>query len=105
MQITFTPAAVQQLEPILAATNKKLKFLHDTVGDGCGDNGVATLQLIEEPIEDDAPGIADPFPFYYELRHKVYYEDHMKIDFNSKTHSFVLKSDSQIYHSHLRILR
>jgi len=105
MQITFTPAAQQQLEPILASTHKKLKFLHDNKGSGCADNGVATLEFIEEPSSDDVEGIADPIPFYYEPKHKIYYEEHMKIDFNTNNRSFTLKSDSQIYNSHLRILR
>ncbi|URN93984.1 MAG: iron-sulfur cluster biosynthesis family protein [Candidatus Pristimantibacillus lignocellulolyticus] len=105
MQITFTPSAQEQLMPILASTHKKLKFLHDSKGSGCADNGVATLEFIEEPSIDDVEGIAAPFPFYYEPRHKVYYEDHMKMDYNTNTRSFILKSDSQIYNSHVRIIR
>lgn len=105
MQITFTPSAQEKLIPILAATNKQLKFLHDSEGSGCADNGVPTLQLIEAPAKGDAAGIADPIPFYYEPRHHIYYEKHMKIDYNESNSSFVLKSDSQIYNRHLRILR
>lgn len=105
LQITFTQAAQAKLQPILSSTHKKLKFLHDSEGCGCVVNGISALELIDSPSIYDVEGIADPFPFYYDSSHKVYYEDHMKIDYNTTTNSFILKSDSQIYNSHIRLIQ
>lgn len=105
MRISFTTAAVDYLTPILQQTNKQLKFLHDTEGCGCVVSGVPTLTLIDEPTVDDRAGEADPLSFYFEPRHKVYYEEHMNIDYAPHKNSFSLKSDSQIYTLHLRLVQ
>lgn len=105
MKITFTAAALEKIEPLLAQENKILKFVHDTEGCGCAMNGVPALKLIDEPTINDSKGIADPLPFYYDKTDKILYEEHLKIDFKVQTHSLILKSDSQIYSSNLRIIR
>jgi len=87
LKITFTSAAIEKLKPILSATDKQLKFFHDTEGCGCG-----------------MSGIPDPLPFYYAPRHKVFYEEHLTVDFNSSSYSYRLKSDSQIYTTNLRVI-
>ncbi|MFD0587016.1 iron-sulfur cluster biosynthesis family protein [Paenibacillus sp. GCM10027627] len=104
MHITFTASAVQKLTPYLKDGSAKLKLLHDTEGCGCVMSGVPALQLIKEPSVDDAKAEGDPFFFYYEPRHEVFYESKMKIDYNAALGSFTLKSDSQIYTTHLRFI-
>jgi len=103
MRITFTPEAVNKLQPMLTG-NKKLKFLHDTLGCHCGDDGVPTLTFIETPTNEDQLGEADPLLFYYEPRHQVYYDKHMTIHYNTAKYSFSLKSDAHIYKMDLRFL-
>ncbi len=105
MKITFTSAAVDKLKPMLAAAHKQLKFFHDIEGCGCAVSGVPALIFITTPEPGDQLGTADPLPFYYEPFNKVYYEDHMKVDYNANNGSFSLKSDSQIYTSHLRVVQ
>jgi len=105
MRITFSDAAVEYLTPLLNSAGKQLKFLHNTAGNGCADNGIPTLTLIDEPTSGDVAGEADPLPFYYEPRHEVYYEDHMKIDYKPQSHTFSLKSDAQIYSYNLRFIK
>ncbi|MCM3632956.1 MULTISPECIES: iron-sulfur cluster biosynthesis family protein [Paenibacillus] len=102
MRITFTTEAVHKLQLLLK--DKKLKFLHDIEGCGCVVSGVPTLTTIDSPTEDDRAGEADPLPFYYEPRHKVYYEDHMKIHYDTDKNAFSLKSDAQIYTLNLRFV-
>jgi len=103
MRITFTSAAVDILQPYLQS-DKHLKFLHDTEGCGCVVSGVPALTLITAPSVDDSPGEADPLPFYYEPRHKVYYEDQMTVDYNPQRNAFSLKSEGQIYTLNLRFV-
>lgn len=103
MRITFTQDAVNKLQPLFT-NNKQLKFLHDAVGCTCADDGVPTLTFVDSPTSEDRTGEADPFPFYYEPRHEVYYEDHMTIHYDTERHSFILKSDAQIYTMNLRFV-
>lgn len=104
MHIIFSKAAIDRITPYLDNRELKLKFLHDTEGCGCVVSGVPALQLINEPTVDDRLGQGEPFVYYYEPRHEIYYEPQMKIDYNAETGSFSLKSDSQIYTHHLRFL-
>ena len=104
MKITFTPAAVEKIKAKLDGSHKKLKFLYDSKDCGCALNGIPALILIDEPTADDAKGIADPLEFYYEPRHAIFYDDHMKVDFNQAKFSFILKSDSQIYTTNLQFI-
>lgn len=105
MRITFSAAAVDYLTPILADSNKQLKFSHDTEDCGCAVNGVPTLKLIDEPSAYDQAGEADPLPFYYVPQDIVYYEEHMSIDYTPQNNRLSLKSPSQVYKFDLRFVR
>lgn len=104
MKITFTEAAVAKLRPYLNESGKKLKLLHDTEGCGCVVSGVPVLQLVEELTADDVIAEGEPLSFVYEPRHEVYYEPHMRIDYQPAGNSFSLKSDNQIYTTNLRFV-
>ncbi|MBD2869854.1 iron-sulfur cluster biosynthesis family protein [Paenibacillus arenilitoris] len=104
MHITFSKSAVQKLSPYLGDGTKRLKLLHDMEGCGCVVSGVPALQLIDGPSVDDKLAEGDPLPFYYEPRHEVYYEPKLKIDYDEGQGSFSLKSDGQIYTTHLRLI-
>ncbi|WP_424765982.1 iron-sulfur cluster biosynthesis family protein [Paenibacillus sp. sgz302251] len=104
MNITFTKSAADRLSPYLSDGTKQLKLLHDTEGCGCVVSGVPALQLITEPTVDDRLTQGEPFPFYYEPRHEVYYEPQLRVDYDAARSSFSLKSDSQIYTTNLRFL-
>jgi uncharacterized protein YqkB len=104
MHLAFSESAAKRLAPLLQDGSKQLKLLHDTEGCGCVVSGVPALQLIDEPSVDDKLSQGEPFSFYYEPRHEVYYEPHMRIDYNEGQQTFSLKSDSQIYTMHLRLI-
>jgi uncharacterized protein YqkB len=104
MHIIFSKAATDRLSPYLEDGTKQLKLLHDTEGCGCVVSGVPALQLISESSVDDKLAQGEPFPFWFEPRHEVYYEPHLRIDYNMERDSFSLKSDSQIYTLHLRFI-
>jgi uncharacterized protein YqkB len=104
MQIIFSKEASDRITPFLEDGEMKLKLLHDTEGCGCVVSGVPALQLINEPSVDDKLADGEPFQYYYEPRHEIYYEPKLKIDYDVQKDSFSLKSDSQIYTTHLRFL-
>lgn len=91
MHITFSPSAVNKLTPYLADSSKQLKLLHDTEDCGCVVSGVPVLTLIHEPSVDDQLANGDPFSFFYEPRHEVFYEPQLRIDYNSVNNCFSLK--------------
>lgn len=104
MHIRFTEAAVRKLSPYLDGGSKKLKLLHDTEGCGCVMSGVPALQLVPEASVDDKVADGEPFSFLYEPRHEVFYEPHMRIDYNETANSFSLRSDNQTYTTQLRLI-
>ncbi|QAY66068.1 iron-sulfur cluster biosynthesis family protein [Paenibacillus protaetiae] len=103
MRIQFTPSAVNKLKPYLDGSGLQLKFLHDTEGCGCVVSGVPALELIREHGADDRLAHGEPFDFWYEPRHEIYYEPVMTIDFNPAKGIFSLKSDSQIYSVNVKL--
>lgn len=104
MMITFTASAVRKLSPYLQDGSSMLKLLHDTEGCGCVMSGVPALQLISSPSVDDREAQGEPFAFYYEPRHEVFYDEPLKVDYNEAAGSFSLRSDNQIYTTHLRFM-
>jgi uncharacterized protein YqkB len=105
MRITFTAAAAQALTPYIEDGRKQLKLLHDTEGCGCVVSGVPALQLIEQGGPDDKLAQGDPLPFWYEPRHEVFFEPELRIDYNTSSGFYSLKSDNQIYTLNLRFLK
>jgi uncharacterized protein YqkB len=100
MQITFTEPALQQLEPY---TNTELdgilKLVYDTEGCGCAVNGVASLWLVSEPGPLDAAAESRPIRVLYNPKHEIFFEEHLIIDYQPKTKSYIIKSNNQIYNS------
>lgn len=103
MHITFSPIAVEKLAPELTE-GKLLRLLYDTEGCGCVMSGVPALQILPSPKDGDAVATGDPFAIWYQPNFEVFFEDHLTIDYSEKNASFVLKSNSQTYTNHLRVL-
>jgi uncharacterized protein YqkB len=104
MFISFSASAVRKLSPYLEDGSAKLKFLYDTEGCGCGMSGVPALQLVSSLSTYDREAQGEPFAFYYEPHHEVFYNEPLRIDYNESAGSFSLSGDSQIYTKHLRFI-
>jgi len=104
LNITFTTAAVNKLQPYLEDGTRALKLLHDTEGCGCVLSGTPALQLISEPTVDDRQAQGEPFVFWYEPRHEVFFEPMLRIDYSAERDALSLKSDNQIYTLDLRFI-
>jgi uncharacterized protein YqkB len=100
MQITFTEPALQQLEPYTnTVLDGILKLVYDTEGCGCAVNGIASLWLVAEPGPLDAEAESQPIRVLYNPRHEIFFEEHLIIDYQLKSKSYIIKSNSQIYNS------
>lgn len=103
MNVQFSSSALEKLLPYVADGTKQLKLLHDTEGCGCVLSGVPAMQLIESPSVDDALLQEIPLRLWHEPRHAVFFEPSLRIDYNTSTDSFSLKSDNQIYTLDLKL--
>ncbi|MBD2847625.1 iron-sulfur cluster biosynthesis family protein [Paenibacillus sp. IB182496] len=103
MHMTFTPAALARLAPMLETSGKQLKLLHDTEGCGCVMSGVPALQLIPGPGPDDRAGESETLPFLFEPRHAIFFEPRLTVDYTADSDRFTLKSTQQIYTNRLQI--
>src|SRR4051794_37605954 len=98
MHITFTESAVEQLGSQVS-TETPLKLVFDSEGCGCAMNGVPTLWIVPEADPKDLQAEATPFHVIYSPKHEVFFEDHMKIDYQAASKSYILKSNNQIYNA------
>ncbi|WP_248925544.1 iron-sulfur cluster biosynthesis family protein [Paenibacillus hamazuiensis] len=103
MHITFTPAAAEQLEPKLAEPSSRLKLVYDNEGCGCAVNGVPALWIVDNGNPEDRSAKGEPFDVLFQAKDEIYFEDAMLIDYNPERRSFILKSNQQIYTTHLRL--
>lgn len=104
MYITFTDEAIAYIESKYTNKQLHLKFIHDTKGSGCADNGVPTLAFIATPSPQDLVGQSNYVPFYFQPEHAVYYEPSLKIGFNKNYYSLTLSSDGQLYSNAMRLM-
>jgi uncharacterized protein YqkB len=103
MQITFTEAAIQHLEPVVSK-DALLKLVFDSNGCGCAVNGVPALWVVPEADPRDLHAEASPFELVYSPKHEVFFEDHMKIDYQPENRSYLLKSNNQIYNAGMKVI-
>ncbi|MBP1995496.1 iron-sulfur cluster biosynthesis family protein [Paenibacillus eucommiae] len=107
MHITFTDSAISKLKPLLSGLSGEgalLKLVFDSEGCGCAMNGVPTLWIIAEADDKDLEAKAEPFRVVYSPKHEVFFEDHMKIDYQAESKAYILKSNNQIYNANLNVI-
>jgi uncharacterized protein YqkB len=103
MQITFTDAAIQHLEPVVSK-DAALKLVFDSDDCGCAMNGVPVLWIVPEAGPKDLHAEASPFELVYSPEHEIFFEDRMKIDYRPESRSYMLKSNNQIYNAGMRVI-
>jgi uncharacterized protein YqkB len=104
MHITFTEAAVRQIEKQLDGRPAVLKLVYDTEGCGCAVNGVPALWLAAEKADGDRMAAGTPYEVAYDPMHEIFFEDKLKVDYQPAGKSFILKSDNQIYSASMSLL-
>ncbi|MFD2673004.1 iron-sulfur cluster biosynthesis family protein [Marinicrinis sediminis] len=104
MHITMTEEALQQVTAEAGTSSPVLKLVYDAEGCGCAVSGVAQLWMISEPKPDDVQADSNGCKVVYEKRHEVFFDAHMKLDYQKAKRSFILSSPQQIYHNQLRLI-
>ncbi|MFC0188373.1 iron-sulfur cluster biosynthesis family protein [Fictibacillus aquaticus] len=102
MNIKWSGKAREAVNEWLDKKDGVLKLKYDTEGCGCLVSGISALWLVPEPEENDvlAEG-ADP-EIYYDKTTAVFFDENLLIDTNTSG-SFVLKSESQILNSRMKL--
>jgi uncharacterized protein YqkB len=104
LHIHITENAAFAIESTLAPGPYRLQLLYDTDGCGCAVNGIAQLWAVDEsaPVQPEIATVTSdhptlPITVVYELRHEVFFEDKLTIDFDPAYRAFVIKSTGQYY--------
>ena len=104
MQIELTDAAFRHLANRCNSEHRIVKLAYDTEGCGCAVNGVVQLWEVGEILPNDRVALTEPVTLIYDQRQEVFFEDKLKLDYNTSSLTFSLKSDNQIYHPSLCLL-
>ncbi|NDI34502.1 iron-sulfur cluster biosynthesis family protein [Chengkuizengella sediminis] len=104
MQISLTENAKNEIMNKVNTDLQYIKLAHDAEGCGCIMSGVAQLWIVNEKGEFDLESNSDSISILYDSRHEVFFEEEMKLDYDSNKKSFSLSSKQQIYNASL-ILR
>lgn len=104
MNINPTQEAIDQLLYRFPSQQPTIKIVYDTEGCGCAVNGVVLLWHTRSMSSEDRIGYDQEVRIVYAARQEVFFEDQLKLDYNSIGQAFVLKSNNQIYNAALSII-
>ncbi|MFC5700004.1 iron-sulfur cluster biosynthesis family protein [Cohnella faecalis] len=101
MKISWSPEASDELLRRYGDDAVEWRLVYDTEGCGCAVNGVPALWAVTGPEPDDSAADSTPFKLWHDPRQAVFFDDELRVSFNSEKMSFSLASDGQIYTSRL----
>jgi len=104
MVIEWSEQAVEELALRYGEDARIWKLVSDSEGCGCAMNGVAAFWLIDAPQADDLRAESNGgLTVVYEKRHEVFFDERMRVSYDSGRRAFKLASDGQIYSNGLRV--
>ncbi|MCD9021028.1 iron-sulfur cluster biosynthesis family protein [Cohnella silvisoli] len=103
MIIQWTEEAVKEVQARFGADARMWKLVSDSEGCGCSVDGVATFWAINAPANGDLQAGSNSFEVWYEQRHEVFFDDLMRVSYDSGNRAFKLASDGQIYSNRLKL--
>lgn len=105
MHIQLTDAAAARLQTLADSPDAVYKLVYDTEGCGCAVSGVPTLWLLDgaEAAESQVAAASDP-TITYDPQQAVFFEDQLRLDYNSSRNSLILSSSGQIYTHDLAVI-
>jgi len=103
MKIDWSEAAIRETTVRFGADAKLWKLIFDAEGCGCSVDGVPLLAAVDLFVPGDAQADSNAFEVGYELRHEVFFDEHLRIDYSPERRSFSLSSDGQIYTNRLKL--
>jgi uncharacterized protein YqkB len=103
MNIQWTEEAVKEVQARFGADATVWKLVSDSEGCGCSVNGVATFWAIEAPFNGEVQAESNFFEVWYEKHHEVFFDDLMRVSYDTDHRAFKLVSDGQIYSNRLKL--
>ncbi|GIP32566.1 iron-sulfur cluster biosynthesis family protein [Paenibacillus sp. J2TS4] len=106
MRIEVRDAAERAIINRLGGSGFTLKLVYDSEGCGCAVSGVPQIWVIDpiEPSADNPAAALSPVLILYEKRQEVFFEEQMRLDYDTEKKAFQLKSDQQIYNAGITLL-
>jgi uncharacterized protein YqkB len=104
VEIKISEAALDAFRQQLPDANAYIKLVYDSEGCGCAVSGIAQLWLVDTIKETDLQARCEGCPIFYEKRHEIFFDEHMRIDYNKKNGVFTLISNYQIYHNAMTLI-
>lgn len=107
MQLAITPEAAARMQQYVTADeNHAFYLIYDTEGCGCAVNGVPTLKwmtVAEGGLMQYVQLCEQPHSVFVSTHDAVFFEEQMKLTFDSPTFCFKLSGAGQIYHHCLTV--
>ena len=107
MHLTISSEAAARMQQVVTPEeNYAFYLIYDTEGCGCAVNGVPTLKWLSRTTEDASTYLQlceQPYPVFVTTQDAVFFEEAMKLTFDSNTFCFKLVGTGQIYHHCLTV--
>lgn len=103
MIILWTEEAIKEVWARFGADGRVWKLVSDSEGCGCSVNGVATFWAVNAPIKGELQAVSNPFEVWYEQQHEVFFDELMRVSYDTGNRAFKLASDGQIYSNRLKL--
>jgi uncharacterized protein YqkB len=85
MELSITESAIDKIKELNHNNYKYLLLRYDTVGCGCGVNGVPTISLVEQAEESHMEVENLAIPTIVDEMQSVFFAENMKLDFVGAT--------------------
>jgi uncharacterized protein YqkB len=85
MELTITEKALSKIQEYNTQNNYYLLLRYDTVGCGCGVNGVPTIGLVKQKDDSQIEVKTHTMPTIVDKMQSVFFAENMKLDFSGGT--------------------
>ncbi|WP_244213767.1 iron-sulfur cluster biosynthesis family protein [Paenibacillus barcinonensis] len=102
MMLQVSPQAEARLVKLLRDQPGYFKLFYDT--DGCSDDGIAVLLILNERDSDDVSIQAGKLPFVINKQQQMYFESGLNLQFVNSFPLFHLSSDSRNYGNNIKVV-
>ncbi len=104
LEILCTDQAIEKINSILKPNTKHVKLAYDPEGCGCIMSALAQLWVVDRLRENDRFQTGNSYPILYDIRHEIFFEEQLIIDYHHENRSFILKSNQQNYNSSMQLI-
>lgn len=103
MFIQWSEEAITEVNSLFGQKTQLWKLVFDSEDCGCSVNGVPTFWAVDTPENGELKAQSNAFEIWYVPQHAVFFDEHLRVSYNSDNRSFQLASDGQIYTNRLKL--